>query len=239
MFEKIAHEAWSGREVCRWLKNDMNFKTRYGKHLTIGNIHRLFLNPFYYGEFEYPKGGGNWYKGIHTPIVSKELFDKVQERIAQRRSKKTWRTKEFEFTRLMKCGYCNSGITAEEKHKYQKNGNVHRYVYYGCTRFNDVICKNKYIREEDLLKQLLELMDTVKLDKLGIKDRLEQEAKKYYQFRKGVLGVQEDEQEVVDADIRSFAKYILKEGNILDKRLLLQNLKSKIYLKDKKISLRN
>jgi hypothetical protein len=34
---------------------------------------------FYYGEFEYPKGSGKWYKGNHQPMITKDLFLKVKE----------------------------------------------------------------------------------------------------------------------------------------------------------------
>jgi hypothetical protein len=37
----------------------------------------------------------------------------------------------------MFCGLCESGISADEKFKYMKNGNVHRYVYYGCSKSKD------------------------------------------------------------------------------------------------------
>lgn len=39
MFEKVAHEKWSGRKLYKWLKNEIDFKTRYGKHLTLSNVY--------------------------------------------------------------------------------------------------------------------------------------------------------------------------------------------------------
>jgi len=33
---------------------------------------------FYYGEFEFPTGSGNWYKGNHEPLIDKELFEKAR-----------------------------------------------------------------------------------------------------------------------------------------------------------------
>jgi len=40
-----------------------------------------------------------------------------------------------------------------------------------------------------------------------------------------------------DVDIRNYAKYILKEGNVYEKRELLECLKSKLILKDKALRL--
>ena len=82
MFEKVANEQWSGRKVYMWLR-DTGFKTKTGKLLVLGNVYLILRNPFYYGEFEYPVGSGNWYNGKHTPIISKELFDKVQMTLNQ------------------------------------------------------------------------------------------------------------------------------------------------------------
>ena len=59
--------------------------------------------------------------------------------------------KEFAFTKIMTCGLCGSGITADEKFKHQKNGNTHRYVYFKCTRIKDPFCPNALINEGDLI----------------------------------------------------------------------------------------
>lgn len=40
-----------------------------------------------------------------------------------------------------------------------------------------------------------------------------------------------------DVNIRQYAKYLLKEGSVSDKRELLANLRSRLNYKDKKITL--
>ena len=79
-------------------------------------------------------------------------------------------------------------------------------------------------------------MDRVNLDKFGIRSRIEEEIKRFNKFRTGVLG-QKQEETSIDVDMRSYAKYLLKEGTLIEKRELLSCLKSKLTLKDKKISL--
>ncbi|HWC57656.1 MAG TPA: recombinase family protein [Candidatus Paceibacterota bacterium] len=140
MFEKVAYEYWSGRKLYNWLKFDLNFKVLpTKKHIALGNIYTILQNPFYYGVFEYPKKSGNWYTGKHEPLITKELFDMVQ---AQMRSQiLRVENKEFAFTKMMMCGLCGSGISADEKFKKLKNGEVARYVYYGCTKNKDKNCK--------------------------------------------------------------------------------------------------
>lgn len=71
MYEKVAYDGWTGRRLFRWLKEDIRFRTKHGKPLTLSNIYIILKNTFYYGEFEYPRGSGNWYKGKHQPLITK------------------------------------------------------------------------------------------------------------------------------------------------------------------------
>jgi site-specific DNA recombinase len=233
MFEKIAYENYSGRRLHAWLKDEMKFKTRNGKVFSISNIYITLRNTFYYGTFEYPKGGGQWYTGKHTPIITKELFDAVQEKMISYSTK--GENKEFAFTKLMTCTLCGSGITADEKFKKQQNGNVHRYVYYGCCRFKNKDCKSGYMREEDLIEQLAGFMDTIDLDEISIKEKIKDEIERNRKFQLGLLGVKEKSIKVGDIDIRNYAKYILRDGTILEKRELLTCLRSRITMAEKQV----
>jgi len=235
MFEKVAYEKYSGRRLHVWLKDEIKFKTKSGKPLTISNIYITLRNTFYYGSFEYPKGGGQWYIGKHEPLITKELFDKVQENMMNYSMK--GESKEFAFTKLLTCGLCGSGITADEKFKKQQNGNVHRYVYYGCCRFQDKNCKSGYMREEDLIEQLANLMDSIDLDEIGMKERIKAEIERHKKFQSGLLGIKGQSVKVGDIDVRNYAKYILRDGTILEKRELLTCLRSKITMANKEIKI--
>lgn len=234
MFERVANEQWSGRKIFRWL-NEINFQTKNGKPLVLGNIYLILRNPFYYGEFEYPVGSGNWYAGKHTPIIDKTLFDKVQMALNENYVPKT-ESKEFAFTKLMKCGYCGSGISADEKFKKLKDGGVNRHVYYFCTKARNIDCKNPMINESSLINEFINLMDKIDLDELGIKSKVEQEIARLNKFRIGVLG-HKKETTNLEIDVRNYAKYLLREGTLIEKRELLYFLKSKLVLKDKKITI--
>lgn len=234
MFEKVAYEKWSGRKLYHWLKFELNFKTATGnKNLTLSNIYMILQNHFYYGVFEYPKKSGNWYTGKHEPIINKELFDMVQTQIKSQFVKSD--SKEFAFTKLMICGLCGSGITADEKFKKQKNGNIHRHVYYGCTKIRDRNCKCGYINEIELIKQFEGIIEKIDIDEIGIKEKIKAEVERFKKFQQVVLGIKE-KVTIADIDIRNYAKYILREGNLIEKRELLGAIKSKIIIKDKKIT---
>lgn len=233
MFEKVAYEKWSGRKVYHWLKFELNFKTAAGnKNLTYSNVYLILQNTFYYGVFEYPRNSGNWYTGKHEPLITKELFDQVQQQIRSHVIKVE--DKEFAFTRLITCGLCGSGVCADEKFKKQKNGNVHRYCYYGCTKSKDRNCIAGYINETDLIEQFAILMDTIDLDEISIKERLENEVQRFKTFQRGVLG-SKDKIVVTNVEIRNYAKYLLREGTLVEKRELLSCIKSRLFLKNKLI----
>ena len=235
MFEKVAHEQWSGRKLLRWLNGETDFKTRNGKNITLSMVYRILGEHFYYGEFEYPVGSDKWYEGKHDPIISKALFEKAREYL-NRDNIERHECKEFAFTRLMKCGLCGSGITADEKFKKLLDGTVNRYVYYGCTRSRDRDCKGGYMREEELVKQLSGILETIDLDELGIKERFNEEIERHYQFTRSVLGIHTEPKDgQKDIDLRNYAKYLLKEGSIVEKRALLSCLKSRIVMRDKKV----
>ena len=237
IYEKVAHNGWSGRKVFHWLRDEVDFRTKNDKHLTLSNIFIILKNTFYYGEFEYPKGGGEWYKGKHTPLVSKDLYNQVQNQI-RRSSASNVKRKEFAFTRLITCGLCGSGITADEKFKKLKDGTVNRHVYYGCTKFNNKDCKCGYINEETLIRQLIELFDTISFDEIGMKDEIKQAIKAHNDFQESVLGKEiVDTPKLKEIDVRNYAKYILRKKPMEEKRELLDHLKSKLMLKEKEVYL--
>ncbi|MFA5877384.1 MAG: recombinase family protein [Candidatus Paceibacterota bacterium] len=112
----------------------------------------ILTNPFYYGHFRY---GGEWYEGRHTPLIDKQLFNKVQKVLRERGHPQTSTTAPQALCGLLSCGECKMSITAEVRTKTQKNGNVHRYVYYRCTK-KGIHCSQSYVREEILAEQLSE-----------------------------------------------------------------------------------
>jgi len=235
IFEKMAYEKWSGRKIYHWLRFELNFKTKGNKWVALSGVYRMLQNPFYYGTFEYPKESSNWYQGKHQPIIDQSLFDKVQEQL--KRDHIVRESKEFAFTKMIVCGLCGSGITAEEKYKKLRDGTTRKYTYYGCTRSRDRQCKNKYIQEEELIKQLLPVIDKVDINELGMKHKLDEEIRRFNKFQNTVMGNSDKQKSPDDVDVRTYAKYLLKEGSIIEKRELLANLKGRMVYTDRKISL--
>ena len=205
------------------------------KHLSLGNIYKILDNTFYYGKFEYPKDSDQWYQGKHEPIITKELFDEVQLQL-KGSELKTRTDKEFAFTKLMTCGLCGSGISADEKYKKLKNGTFNTHIYYGCTKAKDKNCKCGYINEVDLISQLQDLVDTMKLKENPVLKKLKAEVTRFKKFQLALSG-KSTEIKVSNKDIRSYVKFILQDGDIYEKRTLLESLDSKLLLNNKKISI--
>ncbi|MBU6501146.1 MAG: recombinase family protein [Patescibacteria group bacterium] len=238
MFEKVAYEHWSGRKLYHWLKFDMNFRSvTSNKPLTLGNIYRLLETTFYYGVYEYPAGSGNWYTGKHQPLITREVYEKAQEWIKRDKIVRG-ESKEFAFTKLMTCGLCGSGITAEEKFKTLKTtGQTVRYVYYGCSRSKNLHCKNQYLREEELIKQLIEIIGQMDINETDIRKRFDEEMHRIGKFTKVFLGQKKAVQQEIEFNARSYATYVLNEGTPTEKRELLGMLKDKLVIANKVIKI--
>jgi site-specific DNA recombinase len=235
MFEKVANENYSGRKIFKWLK-EIEFKNKNGKYVTLGNIYRMLRMTFYYGIFEYPEGSGEWYTGKHIPIISQSLFEAVQEKIKVDKKKAYGR--EFAFTRMLHCAYCESGITAEEKIKELKDGGSNAHVYYRCTKVKNRECPNESVKESILIDEIMPIIDKMSMDKSELKKKLEEEVARYALFQTGVLGVDLNQSKKhKDISIKTFAKHMLRHGTMLQKREVLSCIKSRILLKNKKLSL--
>lgn len=236
MFEKVAYEKWSGRKLYNWLKFDLNFKTASSnKNLSLSNIYLVLQNTFYYGVFEYPRGSDNWYTGKHEPLISKELFDQVQDQIKSQ-ALTARKSKEYAFTKMMICGQCGSGISADEKFKKLKSGDVKRYVYYMCAKSKDVNCKGCYTEEKILIQEFKKLVDEIGINEKSMREKIKKEITRIKKFQKSLLG-KDEEIKIREIDIKNYAKFILNDGEIYEKRELLDCFQGKIVLKDKKLTL--
>src|SRR3989338_4312900 len=121
-----------------------------GHSLNKSKASALLSNSFYYGHFRY---AGEMYEGKHTPIIAKELFDRVQKVLAMRGRTQKLKKSPQALCGLLKCGECGCSITAEKQTK--KSGRS--YIYYRCTKKRGA-CSQPFVREEILDSQLSELL---------------------------------------------------------------------------------
>jgi site-specific DNA recombinase len=110
---------------------------RTGGPVPVSHLHLTLRNRIYTGDFEWK---GRVYKGRHQPLVSRELWQRVQGVLDARHAKKTKNAKGgFAFSGLISCGHCGCAMVGEIKKR--------RYIYYHCTGFKGK-CPEPYVREE-------------------------------------------------------------------------------------------
>lgn len=133
---------------------------------------------------------------------------------------------------------CGSGITAQEKFKKLKDNTTQKYVYYGCTRSKDLNCKNPYLREEELIKQLILLLDNMNLNELTISHKFKEELIRLSKFQANFFNANKKRgTKPKEINLKDYAKYLLQEGSVIEKRELLSSIQSRLVLKDRIISL--
>lgn len=115
-------------------------RNRRGAKVSLNGMSTMLNNPFYVGLIRLRKTG-ECFSGLHSPIVSKALFDTVQRILDGKTVARTHRH-EFAFSRMIRCALCGSTAMAE----IQK-GNT----YYRCHTRS---CETKTIREDRLENEL-------------------------------------------------------------------------------------
>ena len=129
------------------------WKSKAGRPISKSEIHKLLKDCFYCGEFIW--NGKHYAHSNHEPLISKELFYRVQGRIEKKIVGKAKRN-NFLFAGAMKCRECSRSVCGE----VQKG-----HVYYRCTRFETNCTQRSYSREEKIEEQIL-----IHLEKLHIKN---------------------------------------------------------------------
>ena len=153
MFELYATGNYSIRTLTEEMKKSgLRTTLKNAKPLTTGMIHSTLQNPFYYGMMRVK---GELYQHKYEPLISQELFDKVQQvRLGYHKKPFKYAGKPFVLRGMIKCADCGCTITAET-HK--------GHNYYSCTNYKRIHPKRIYIREEDLLSPIHEILKNIRL----------------------------------------------------------------------------
>lgn len=159
MWDLMLTGKYNPQKIWKIASGEWGLTTRQGNKIARATVYRIFSDRFYYGEFEYPKG--TLHRGNHQPMITREEFDKVQFLLG----KVSTRPKEYDFALRgpISCGECGAMITAEHKIKRQKNGKVHNYIYYHCTKRKEVKCSQKAIEEKVLEKQIATFLEGIEI----------------------------------------------------------------------------
>src|SRR5208283_4186044 len=114
---KRAFELYAtGRESLTTLRKVI--LENHGLRVSRAYLETILKNPFYIGQFVWR---GVTYDGTHVPLISLDLFQRVQDTFAGR-NKPKYRKHEFAFAGLLSCAHDGCTVTTE----LQKG----RYIYY-------------------------------------------------------------------------------------------------------------
>lgn len=150
MWDMLLTGAHTVPEILKTAEKEFTYRTKAGNIISKSGLYNLFTNPFYYGDFRY---SGKLYKGAHTPMITREEYDKAQA-ILGKKGKQRPKTREFAYTGIIRCGECGAMITAEEK--INRFGS--HYTYYHCTKQKNPNCSQKVIELKKLDEQINKLL---------------------------------------------------------------------------------
>jgi len=151
-FELYDSGQYSLKSLARKLYNE-GFRSRTNSdHISKTTLEQILKNPFYYGYFRSKYG---LFEGKHVPLVSKALWNRVQDRLDGKAQTKGGKKHIFTYRGFLSCGECGCSITAEK----QKG-----HIYYRCTKSRSK-CSQPYIREEELEIQLAGIFDPIKINR--------------------------------------------------------------------------
>ncbi|MBK9214621.1 MAG: recombinase family protein [Chloracidobacterium sp.] len=126
---------------------ELGLRNRNRGKLSKNGINICLRNPFYMGLLKVSTMK-EVFVGQHKPLITKALFDEVQNVLDGKRIKKTT-NHFFVYRRRVRCGYCQNLLIAER----QKG-----HAYYRCHTRN---CAQKPLREELIEGQLCEVLKRI------------------------------------------------------------------------------
>ncbi len=127
------------------LTEEMNAKglrTRNGTRFSVNSLAAMLHNPFYIGLI-YIRRTNESFQGRHIPLVTRRVFDAVQD-VSRGRAPKRAKTVDMSFRGFAFCGECGRQLIAEFKKQ--------KYAYYRCYY---PPCRKSVLRETDIHKTLL------------------------------------------------------------------------------------
>ncbi len=148
-FETFATGNYSLAQIREKI-TDMGLIGIRGGKVAKSKFHFMFQNPIYYGMIRYK---GELHEGKHEPLISKALFDRVQEVMKNRSRPKSKSSTPYLYKGVFTCGECGCMVTNEK----QKG-----HVYLRCTKKKRV-CSQRYLREEEMNRQVSDALLTVSL----------------------------------------------------------------------------
>lgn len=147
----------AGRELAKF-----GFVDSKGKPYPKKRIGDILNNPVYMGKVSY---NGEIFDGVHEPIVSPELFYRVQLMLDEDRKQKG-HNEIFTYSNYINCAICDYRMIGYLKHGAHNSGN---YVYYHCSNYTKAHKSEKNIRQEVIDEAMQEVIDSFEISEKELK----------------------------------------------------------------------
>ena len=210
----------------RKVMGELGLTGHKGNALSISNYQYLLKNHLYYGIISFH---GEFYEGKHEPIVTKKLYDQVQE-VMEHKSKPllTSGLKPYVYRGLFKCAECGCCITIET----QKGHN-----YLRCTKRTG-LCSQPYVREENITSLIQQEIKKVSLSPAmadWLIAEVENERVEDGKSSQHLIDAVKNEATVVDAKLEKLMTAYLENALTLEEYQATKNklITEKQVLKDK------
>ncbi|NGJ25032.1 recombinase family protein [Staphylococcus aureus] len=195
---KYIFESYAKGHGYRKIANALNHKgyvTKKGNPFSISAVTYILSNPFYIGKIQFAKYK-DWNdkrrkglndkpviaEGKHTPIISQDLWDKVQARKKQVSKKPQVHGKGTNLlTGIIFCEKCGAAYAASNTTNTLKDGTKKRIRYYSCSNFRNKgskVCSANSVRADVIEKYVMDqILEIVKSDKVlkQVVERVNQE----------------------------------------------------------------
>lgn len=198
-FEKYLEPSQSIESISKEIEL-MGFRTKKGRPFSKSHVHRILTNPFYIGINRFD---GRDYPGAQEPIIPKEIFDRVQQKM-RRKLTCRYRTHNPVFKNIIRCASCERMVTWQ----------LQKGRYYGACQRKVADCKlNTMLREDRLEEQLQKMLDKLVCPKQEVIDWVADEMRNRH--RKSI----EDNEQLVNSIQMQIDRVTRMDSNLYDDKL--------------------
>jgi len=148
-----------------FLRNRLKNSKGHKMDVWLEGVKRVLKNPIYAGYIEYPKWGVSRRDGQHEPLISKEIFEDVNEKLLNKR--KVFRAgmeHDFPLRGFILCSGCGRPMTGS-----WSKGRSKKFPYYRCNNSKSCQVKPKSVNRDRVEAEFLSLLNTINLDARVIK----------------------------------------------------------------------
>ena len=207
-------QGYGARVIARTLDAEGS-RTKRGNRWSHVGVLTVLRNPVYVGEISHR---GERRPGTHPPVIERDLFERVQARLAANGDAKHGKgpVSEFLLTGLMVCARCGRRYVGTAAH-----GRSNRYRYYTCwtrNRRGAGACDNDLVRadalEEAVWDALLDLYARPALFRKAVAEAADQQGAGRQQLAAELAGVEgaiRQDEAAIDRYLRAFEAGTMSE----------------------------